>query len=570
MAFPCVARLGLFPLLVDALDDEHEVAVVRGAIAGAREVGATLLCIPGAELGDPDAERAARTFVFDLVGPESADGILALASALGSRIGPEGLGDWLTRYRPLPTVCIGFEVPGHTSVCVDNAGGFRSAVAHLAKHHGKRRIALVRGPAASPEAEDRRRAYLDALEAEGLQADARLITEGDYTKESGARAVRTLLDERRVNAAAIEAVAAANDYMAIGAIEELSDRGISVPEQIAVIGFDDVDSARSTRPTLSTVRQPTDSLGRDAVQCLAAIVRGETVPPVTRLATELVIRHSCGCVAPDVDLSLRAPSAGRRLEASFVARRQLIVAELSRAARGRFVGAGPGWESRLLEALLGDLRGGDLKALGRAVGQVLRRVERGGGNPAVIHDVISALRRQALYCVTGDAVSRERIEDGLHDARVVASAFLSQAVATRARASMERFRSFARHAQSVMLGNLGELSEASAELLRPLGLEACVVAELVDPARPKGTLIGRFGFGAADQRVRDLVLESETLLSHPLFDTSHQALVLLPLVNGDRPIGIALVAIAHLDGEMLVELRQLFEMVLRVNALARR
>jgi hypothetical protein len=167
-------------------------------------------------------------------------------------------------------------------------------------------------------------------------------------------------------------------------------------------------------------------------------------------------------------------------------------------------------------------------------------------------------------------VSRERIEDGLHDARVVASAFLSQAVATRARASMERFKSFARHAQSVMLGNLGELSDASAELLRPLGLEACVVAELVDPAHPKGKMVGRFGFGGGEQRVRDMPLDGETLFSHRLFDTSHQALVLLPLVNGHRPLGVALLAIAHLDGEMLVELRQLFEMVIRVNALARR
>jgi DNA-binding LacI/PurR family transcriptional regulator len=565
-----VSQLGLFPLLVDALDDEHEVAVVRGAIAGAREAGATLLCIPGAELRDPDEERRARSFVYDLVSPKSAQGMLVLASALGSQIGPDSLGEWLSRYRPLPTVCIGFEVPGYRSVCVDNAGGFRSAVLHLVKHHSKRRVALIRGPSASPEAEDRRRAYLDALAAEGLDADPRLITEGDYTKESGGHCVRTLLDERRVNVGAIDAIASANDYMAIGAIEELTDRGVSVPEQLAVIGFDDVDSARLTRPTLSTVRQPTDSLGRDGVQCLASLVRGEPVAPVTLLSTELVIRHSCGCVAADIDLSPRTPSSGRRLEASFVARRELIVAELSRAARGRFVGAGPGWEGRLLEALLSDLRGGDLKALGRSVGQVLRRVERGGGNPALIHDVISALRRQALYCVTGDPVSRERIEDGLHDARVVSSSFLSQAVATRARTSMERFKSFARRAQSVMLGNLAELSDASAELLRPLGIEACVVAELVDPDRPRGKMIGRFGFGGADQRVQNLDLDGDTLLSHELFDTSHQAMVLLPLVNGRRPLGVALLAIAHLDGEVLVELRQLFEMVIRVNALARR
>jgi hypothetical protein len=97
-----------------------------------------------------------------------------------------------------------------------------------------------------------------------------------------------------------------------------------------------------------------------------------------------------------------------------------------------------------------------------------------------------------------------------------------------------------------------------------------VVAELVDPAQPKGKMIGRFGFGAGDQRVNDLPLDGDSLLSHPLFGTSHQALVLLPLVSGSRPLGVALVAIAHLDGEMLVELGQLFEMVIRVNALARR
>src|SRR5580700_7011365 len=102
-------------LLIDSLDDEYQVAVVRGALSAARVLGVALLCVPGGRVRDPVAERAARNIVFDLVNAET--------SVIGSAIGPVELEAWLERFRGLPLCCVGIPIPGHISVEVDNSGG---------------------------------------------------------------------------------------------------------------------------------------------------------------------------------------------------------------------------------------------------------------------------------------------------------------------------------------------------------------------------------------------------------------------------------------------------------------
>jgi LacI family transcriptional regulator len=128
-------------------------------------------------------------------------------------------------------------------VIVDNGHGVGAAVTHLIETHGAKHIAFIGGPSGSAEAKERIVAYRAALAAAGLQQDARFELDGDYTRPSGVAAVGTLLDERRVPAAALDALVAANDYMALGAMEELGRRGIHVPNEVAVVGFDDMASA---------------------------------------------------------------------------------------------------------------------------------------------------------------------------------------------------------------------------------------------------------------------------------------------------------------------------------------
>src|SRR5450755_785286 len=440
----------IYALLIDSLDDEHEVRVVRGTISAARETNATVLCIAGAPVAHSDPEQACQNFAFDLARSEGVRGAIVLSSGLGNGVGPEALAKWLTRFEGMAVCCAGVQIEGYPSVCIDNTTGVREIGQHLVRAHGKRAIGFIRGPAASAEAEERLAAYRSALRSEGIEPESRWVVDGDFEKPSGAQAVRTLFDQRHLSAHTLGALVAANDFMAIGALEELFRRGVQVPEQIVVVGFDDVASARIARPALSTVHQPAEALGQTSLAVLRAMSERRPFAASTVLPTEIVLRRSCGCVATDLAAAASAqlPFGGASVEASFVQRRQIMAAEMARTARGRLGGAGPGWESRLIEALLSELRGEGAGRFSTKLRQLLQAVEHAGGDPAAAHDVVAALRRHALPCVIADATARDRLEEALHDAQVVVGMLAIDAAVSRVRQSMAQFRAFARQAQA--------------------------------------------------------------------------------------------------------------------------
>jgi hypothetical protein len=205
---------------------------------------------------------------------------------------------------------MGTTIAGRLSVRVDNATGIRDAVRHLVEVHGKQNIGFIRGPALSDEAEVRYAAYREALAAHGIDPDPRWVAEGDYNRPSGGQAVRSILDQKRVSVHALDALVCANDYMALGALDELARRGISVPEQIALIGFDDMPSAAESRPALTTIRQPAIEQGREGLKQLVLLASGATPAGDSVLPVELKIRRSCGCTSLDLGLAPRPSASG--------------------------------------------------------------------------------------------------------------------------------------------------------------------------------------------------------------------------------------------------------------------
>ncbi len=559
-----------FAFLTESLDDEYEVDVLRGAIAGARESGATILCVAGGAIEDPNPERRARNFVFDLVDPHSVAGLLVVSSALGSTIGPERLSTWADRWRGEPLCSLGVPLEGHPCVHVDNAGGLRAVVLHLIRGHHRRRIAFIRGPRGSAEAEARLDAYRQALAEEGIEFNPALLVAGDFTKSSGSSAIRSLLDGERHGTLPFDAVAAANDYMALGALQELTARQLRVPEQVPIVGFDDVASARLAQPALTTVRQPTELLGRQGARALAQLIAGQAVEPSDVLATELVVRRSCGCSGVDIGLSMNPPLVHRgSMEAAFVQRRQIILAELARAATGRLGAAGSSWEDRLLDALLVELRGTDKASFPRALERLLIRVERSGVETAVIQDVLTALRRQTLPCVGSDPQSRNRLEEAFHDARVFAAAFGEQVEKSRSHGALERLKTMNSALRSAMFGSASELSRVVASHLPGLGIEACVVAELSADTGPESSARVLFGHGPGGKLASAETIPLRALPAHGLLERSGRTQVLLPIVLRGEPLGVMLVSVVTIDGSLLEELRDTFGAVLGVNSLTR-
>lgn len=187
-----------------------------------------------------------------------------------------------------PIVTLGYNHPDLCSVDVDNRSGARQAVAHLLAL-GHRRIACItNAPATFTQTDMRLLGYQDALLDADIELDKTLISEGLYSPESGFDAMLPLLATPHRPTA----VFVASDVVAFGVMTAIHDRGLAIPQDMAVVGFDDVPLAKHAYPPLTTVRMPTVEMGRRAGELLCDQIMGRAVEPRALLETELVVRAS--------------------------------------------------------------------------------------------------------------------------------------------------------------------------------------------------------------------------------------------------------------------------------------
>jgi len=196
---------------------------------------------------------------------------------------------------PLPATLTRLGVPvvcnerplGRTSVPyvgVDNVGGAEAATRHLLES-GRTRVATIAGPLDMVGGIDRLAGYRAALKGTRCRP---ILAVGDFTRESGVAAMRQLLDSDPD----IDGVFVASDLMADGALRALRQAGRRVPDDVAVVGFDDIEVARYTEPPLTTVRQPILTIGRELARMVLRLAAGEEITSSVVLPTELIIRES--------------------------------------------------------------------------------------------------------------------------------------------------------------------------------------------------------------------------------------------------------------------------------------
>jgi sigma-B regulation protein RsbU (phosphoserine phosphatase) len=478
-------RIGI---LASDLVDEYQAAVIEGARDSALLAGLNLRCFVGGELGSEATNEAQRNRLYDLVGRENVDALVVMAGAIGNHWPKETLVEFCARFAGLPMCTISGDLPGVPTIIADNRPGVRDAVSHLVRIHNRRRIGFICGPDANQDAQERYGAYVDALAEHQLGLDPRFVVPGDFSFESGESAIRSLFDERKLLPEDIDAIVAADDSTALGALSELAKRKIVVPRQIAIIGFDDVEQSRFSSPPLSTVRQPLRELGAEAVRMLHARLQGAREREGrTILPTHGVFRRSCGCYGGDAPAGsrIRAASSPVSFEAELVSRRSSIRAELMRASAGSF-GVTPDWEDRLITTFAEQLRtGSDRFSSGFAT--FVDTLVASGIDVAAVHVVITVLRRQMLACLVRDHDMSTRAEDIFQEARIMASEAAERAQARR-RARVEQAASAlsvtSRHLLTV--STLSALAFVLHEHLPALGIAACHVSVFVK-ASPSAT-----------------------------------------------------------------------------------
>lgn len=189
----------------------------------------------------------------------------------------------------IPLVMIGRpDVGGLSYVDADNRGGAGLAASHLCSL-GYRRIGLVGAPVSTTAGVDRLNGFIEGLARCGNVLHPDLRADGDFSEESGYEAMKKLIPQRP------DAVFAASDTMAVGAMRAIREAGLRVPHDIALIGFDGLPTSERAVPPLTTIRQPVTETGARAVQVLNDLIGGQaTAPLVEIMPVELIIRESCG------------------------------------------------------------------------------------------------------------------------------------------------------------------------------------------------------------------------------------------------------------------------------------
>lgn len=257
--------------------DPYFLGVLRGAHA---EIGAA-----GLQLVFAIASSRADAAQFErYAGGGHVDGVLLI-----SQHGDDGMPQRLEAMG-VPTVVNGRPLSGDESIYwvdSDNLAGGRLA-GQLLVERGARRIAAITGPLDMAAGQDRLAGCRSALHDAGVELAEHRVVQGDFTFERGARAMAELLTADP----GLDAVFAASDRTALGALLTLSRQGRGVPGDVAVVGFDDIREARRSVPPLTTVRQPLDELGRTMAQVLLGRLRGGTPARTTVLPVELTRRET--------------------------------------------------------------------------------------------------------------------------------------------------------------------------------------------------------------------------------------------------------------------------------------
>ncbi|MDP4181482.1 MAG: diguanylate cyclase [Bacillota bacterium] len=270
--------------------DYYQSLILSGISEFAEQKDINIMCFVAGKLHSYQDWESSRNILYEFIDIDKVDGLILLTSAIEAFDSSSYTINKLINCKNIPVVTIGDKYEGYHSVSVDNVTGMGQVVDHLIETHGCKRLAFIKGPEGSLESEVRYHAFCDSLKKHNLSVIDELIYNGNFLISSGVEAVKYL----DANNLEFDAIVAANDIMAVGALEELNKELGNKFYDIPVTGFDNVDISKVN--SLTTVNQPCHDLGYKAAQTLYSIINGEETKKDIQLPSEMVIRSSCTCI----------------------------------------------------------------------------------------------------------------------------------------------------------------------------------------------------------------------------------------------------------------------------------
>ena len=228
--------------------------------------------------------------LIEFMGSGRVDGVILMAPQMDERIN-----EIIKRSkRPIVLINAGGDTNNNANFKVDNYKGAYSIVEHLIVKHKYKKIAMVEGPKDNYDAIDRSNGYHKALQNYGLNKNEEMVVGGDFSVEGGYHGFKKLMNQKEKP----DAIFMANDMMAVGAYQAAKEMKIRIPENIALVGFDDIYLSQFLHPRLTTVHVPISELGSKAVFYLLKMIndnKKKNKSFIEVLSTSLVVGGSCGC-----------------------------------------------------------------------------------------------------------------------------------------------------------------------------------------------------------------------------------------------------------------------------------
>ncbi len=285
-------------VIISQIEESCQSNIWDGIVASAKREGVELVTFVAYSLDSDDEIRSHYAMFKSFITEKFFDGVILFTGAM-SEYTPWPAVKKYAESISLPLVTIAGNSGCGSNVVINNSAGIIEMVNHLVKGHNRQKIAFIGGPSSNEEAADRFSAYCEALLENGLDFDELLYYEGDFSEEAGANGVSSFLEGNVF----FDAIICADDYTAIGAMNQLFKHRLRVPQDVSVIGFDDIPEAAMLTPALSTIQQPFLLQGEIALNTLVNQIKSgvkDLEPETILLNTHCVFRSSCGCTSEEI------------------------------------------------------------------------------------------------------------------------------------------------------------------------------------------------------------------------------------------------------------------------------
>ncbi len=381
----------------------------RGVADAAKEYGYNLIYIAGEEF-----EASPQALLYELIGTNNVHGIITWHSFVSPRSGFQDYQEFIDQYLPLPIVSIEAEMTQTSNLLIDNKKGMIDLLDHLIETHHYQKIAYI-GQNSNSTSLERQHAFMEYLQEKKLY-DPSLVGE---LNELDSRDVKAGID--------YQAVIVQSDLEAIEVVDILKSRGIRMPQDVAVAGFNDGREARSCQPALTTIRIPFRDMGRQAVEMLVNKLNGDKSLQSVRVPLHLVLRRSCGCLEP---MAERAGVGKRQIttekQNDFTpAQRQTILNTITREMGTSIEPLARSWAEQLIDIFLSEVKRHQAEPANTVpsityledFSMLLQQSVDEGSNVSRWHNAVTTIRSELMQHIEDSF--REFAEDMFQQARVL-------------------------------------------------------------------------------------------------------------------------------------------------------